>query len=209
VVLGGLPTSSGCSYLFVTAPQGEGRYAVAGDCTSNVAAPVIDTILTSTNAFSTLYVAGQSNVKNQGQAIGVGLLATAFWLSSSIYGYYNTSKCAELRADEGPGPYRRPVRRRRTVLSGPGGPETMQPDPSRPPSQPQANPMPPQAYPAPLSQPAPGGGGAGGTTTPAAPLPQPVPGAGGAGGSMAPAAPPAARPAVPPVRQRLDQDDPG
>src|SRR3569623_2898929 len=81
VVLGGLPTASGCAYLFVTAPQGEGRNAVAGDCTSNVAAPVIDTLLTTTNAFSTLYVAGQSNVKNQGQAIGDGLLATGFWMS--------------------------------------------------------------------------------------------------------------------------------
>jgi len=185
VVLGGLPTASGCSYLFVTAPQGEGRYAVAGDCTSNVAAPVIDTLLTTTNAFSTLYVAGQSNVKNQGQAIGVGLLATGFWLSSAIYGYYNTSKCSELRVDEGPGPYRRPSRPRRTVLSAPGGPQTMPPDPLRVPSQPQANPVPPPAYPVPLSPPAPG--------------------AGGAGGTMAPAAPPAA----PPARQQLDQDDPG
>jgi len=197
--------SSGCSYLFVTAPRGEDGYAVAGDCTSNVAAPVIDTILTSTNLFSTLYVAGQSNVKNQGQAVGVGLLATGFWLSSAIYGYYNTSKCSDLRRVEDEGPYRRPVRRRRTVLSGPGGPQTMQPDPSRPPSQPQANPVPPQAYPAPLSQPVPGAGGVGGTMAPAAPLPQPVPGAAGASGTMAPAA----RPAMPPVRQRLDQDDPG
>jgi len=170
--------SSGCSYLFVTAPQGEGRYAIAGDCTSNPAAPVIDTLLSSTNALSTLYVAGQSNVTNKGQAIAVGLLATGLWLSSSIYGYYNTSKCAQLRADEGPGPYRRPPRIRRTVLSGPGGTQAMPPHPVPPPPPPQANPVPPSP---------------------------PDPGAGGAGGTMVPAV----RPAVPPARQQLDQDDPG
>lgn len=118
-ILGGLTLYGGCSYVFVTTPK-EGPYGVpyAGDCTTNVAAPVIDSLLVGTNVISTLYVSGEENVSNKGQAVGVGLLATGFWLSSAIYGYYNTSKCAALRSDGDPGPYGRPVRSRRTVLSG-------------------------------------------------------------------------------------------
>src|SRR3569832_809270 len=110
---------TGCSYIFVTTPQEQAGYTTAGDCTTNIAAPVIDTLLTTTNLFSTLYVAGENNVANKGQAVGIGALATGFWLSSAIYGYYNTSKCAELRAESDPGPYRRPIRVRRRVPPGP------------------------------------------------------------------------------------------
>ena len=184
-LLGGLPFATGCSYIFVTPPRSEYGGAVAADCTTNVAAPVIDTLLTTTNLLSTVIVGGEDNVKNKGEAVGVGLLATGFWLSSAIYGFYNTSSCTALRTEEGQGPYHRPVRIRRTVLSGPGGTQAMPPDPLLPPSQPQANSVPPQPYPVPSSQPNPGVGGAGGTLVPAAPPP------------------------VPPVRQKLDQDDPG
>lgn len=109
--------------MFVTPPRDEGDgITVPADCTTNIAGPVIDTLFTGTNLFSTLWVAGQDNVTNKGEAVGVGLLATGFWLSSAIYGYYNTSRCAALKSGDEPGPYRRPVRIRRTVLSGPPRP---------------------------------------------------------------------------------------
>jgi hypothetical protein len=187
VVVGGLPITSGCSYLFVTPPMTEtSGLQFAGDCTSNGTAPVIDTLLTSTNVFSTLYVAGERNVTNKPQAIGVGLAASAFWLSSAIYGYYNTSRCSALRDGED-GPYHRPVRVRRTVLSGPR--QTMPPAPLAPPPPPA-----PALAPTPSSPP---------------PAPYPPEGAGGAGGMAGPTAPASAVPAVPPVRQQLDDDDPG
>lgn len=195
-VLGGLPLSGGCSYIFVTPPRSD-YYGgpVAGDCTSNVAAPVIDTLLTTTNLFSTLYVAGENNVTNKGQAVGVGLLATGFWLSSAIYGYYNTSKCSDLRNGEDQGPYRRPVRVRRTVLTAPPQPTPMQPPPQQQPpgTTPQA-PLPP----APPPYPSDGAGGAAGAA-----------GVGGVGGPVAPAPPAPVAPALPRARQQMDQDDPG
>lgn len=198
-VLGGLPISGGCSYIFVTPPRTEGYgIEVAADCTSNSVAPVIDTLLTSSNLISTLYVANESNVTNKSQAVGVGLLASGFWLSSAIYGFYNTSRCTALR-DGDEGPYRRPARVRRTVLSGPRQPMTPPPPP------------PPALTPTPLSSPPPpypsaGAGGAGGTAVPAAPSNMAVP---AAPPNMAPAAPSNMAPAVPPVRQQLDEDDPG
>jgi len=130
-VLGVLPASGSCSYIFVTPPRDEGDgITVAGDCSTNIAAPAVDTALVGTNLFSSIYVAGQGNVSDKGQAVGIGVVATAFWLSSAIYGYYYTTKCAALRTDDDPGPRRRPPRLRRTVLSGPPGP------------------LPPPAYPA-------------------------------------------------------------
>ena len=109
--------------MFVTTPTDEGEgILVAGDCTTNVAAPAIDTILTGTNLISSLYVAGQDGVSNKGEAVTVGLLATGFWLSSAIYGYYFTSKCAALKADGDQAPHSRARRLRRTILSAPPRP---------------------------------------------------------------------------------------
>ena len=93
--------SAGCSYTFVQPPRDDDQPGRWLQCTTNPAAPVIDTVLTATNLASVLYVAGQDNVSNKGQAIPLGLLAASVWLSSAIYGYYNTSKCAEIR-DRGP-----------------------------------------------------------------------------------------------------------
>lgn len=96
-----------CSYLFVTPPHEGYGGQFNRDCTTNRAAPVIDTILVATNTVSAVYVAGKENVKNQEAAVSLGVAFAAFWLSSAIYGYYNTSRCSELVEDEGP--YSRPV----------------------------------------------------------------------------------------------------
>src|SRR3954471_8739765 len=84
-----LPISSslsGCSWIFVQPlpPRHESGDRTA--CTTNRAAPVIDTILTLTHVTSAIYVAGQDNVTNKGPAVTAGLLVGAMWLSSAIYG---------------------------------------------------------------------------------------------------------------------------
>jgi hypothetical protein len=99
-------TLSGCSWIFVQpiAPRYERSERL--DCTTNRAAPVIDTILTVTNLASAAYVAGQDNVTNKGTSVTLGLLVGAMWLSSAIYGYSKTSECEDaLAEDEAPGPH--------------------------------------------------------------------------------------------------------
>ena len=178
---------TGCSYIFVTTPQEQAGYTTAGDCTTNIAAPVIDTLLTTTNLFSTLYVAGENNVANKGQAVGIGVLATGFWLSSAIYGYYNTSKCAELRAESDPGPYRRPIRVRRRV---PPGPYRSAPPPYPASGEDSVDGMPPAPPPYPSNAP-----GVSPQTAPIAP-PQ-----------TAPIAPPQSAPIAPPQSRAPQQKD--
>lgn len=100
-------SSPACSFIFVTPPHEDYGGRVSGDCTTNRAAPIIDTIFTTTNVLSAVYVAGQDNVTNKSTAVGVGLGVAALWLSSAIYGYYNTSRCSELLEEDTP--YSRPV----------------------------------------------------------------------------------------------------
>lgn len=136
-----LVSSPGCSYLFVTPPHEDYGGRVIGDCTTNRAAPVIDTIFVTTNVLSAVYVAGEDNVTNKGTAVGLGLSVAALWLSSAIYGYYNTSRCSELLEDDSP--YSRPLPRR------PVARPTWQPmPPPAPPPAPPASPPPPEAAPA-------------------------------------------------------------
>ena len=105
--LAGLLSLSGCSYLFVTPPHEASDGRVIGECTTNRVAPAVDTLLVTTNALGALYAATADGVQNRGIAIGVGVGAAAFWLSSAIYGYYNTGRCSELLDDETP--YSRPA----------------------------------------------------------------------------------------------------
>lgn len=97
-----LPTTgslSGCSWLFVKPLPDRYERGDFADCTTNVAAPVIDTLFTATNVASAVYVAGQDNVTNKGTAVTAGLLVGALWLSSAIYGYSHTSECRDAKEE--------------------------------------------------------------------------------------------------------------
>ncbi len=120
-----LPISSslsGCSWIFVQPlpPSYERRGRT--DCTTNRAAPVIDTILTLTNVGSAVYVASQDNVTNKGTSVTLGLLVGALWFSSAIYGYSKTSECEDALADDEPRGYSRPRTHLRSPPPGVGGP---------------------------------------------------------------------------------------
>jgi hypothetical protein len=105
-----LSMCSGCSFIFVQPPKDDDFHARGTrNCTTTPVAPVIDSLFTLTNLLSAFYVANEDNVTNKGTAVGVGLGVAAFWLSSAIYGYYNTSQCAELAREDDAGPYHRPV----------------------------------------------------------------------------------------------------
>lgn len=151
--LAALVTSPGCSYVFVTPPHDTYGGRAAGNCTTSRAAPFVDTIFVGTNLVTALYVASEDNVANKGTSVGLGLSVAAFWLSSAIYGYYNTSQCEELLSEDArpfyhPPPVRRPAWQPPPPVSPP------------PPAAPQALPPPDWArtpqQPAPAAVPAPG-----------------------------------------------------
>jgi hypothetical protein len=91
----------GCSWIFVDRlPENHGSRREY-NCTTSSAAPVVDTILTATNLGSSLYVAGQDNVKNREAAVTLGLTVAVVWASSAVYGYRATSECREAKEEDG------------------------------------------------------------------------------------------------------------
>ncbi|HEY4393945.1 MAG TPA: hypothetical protein VGP64_07785 [Polyangia bacterium] len=104
--------SSACSWIFVKPLPDRYERGDFADCTTNAAAPVIDTLFTLTNVGSSIYVAGEDNVTNKGPAVTAGLLVGALWLSSAIYGYSHTSECRDAKEDADDRPSRRYVRPR-------------------------------------------------------------------------------------------------
>jgi hypothetical protein len=91
---------SGCSWIFVQPLPLRYERGDRTDCTTNRAAPVLDTIFTLTNLASAVYVAGKDNIANKGPAVTLGLLVGALWFSSAIYGYSKTSECEAALADD-------------------------------------------------------------------------------------------------------------
>jgi len=102
-------TAGGCSFVFVQPPKDDYPSRENTNCTTSPVAPVVDTVFTVTNLLSAFYVANEDNVTNKGPAVGVGLSVAAIWLASAIYGYYNTSRCADLTRDDDVAPYPRHV----------------------------------------------------------------------------------------------------
>jgi hypothetical protein len=102
----------GCSWLFVQplAPNYQSGDPV--NCTSNVAAPVIDTIFTALDTVELVSVAGNSNVQNRSAVLTGATVGIIVWGASAIYGYQHTSECSEAQSDTQPA-YRHPYRRLR------------------------------------------------------------------------------------------------
>lgn len=69
-------------------------------CTTNRAAPVLDTIFTITNLAAVVYVLGQDNIDNKGSRIGFGVSVASLWALSAGYGYSKTRECEEAENDE-------------------------------------------------------------------------------------------------------------
>ncbi len=114
--------SGGCSWLFVQplAPTYE-RGDPAINCTSNVAAPVIDTIFTVLDTVELIAIGGSSsNVQNKDSVLLGATLGIIIWGSSAIYGYRHTSECSDAQADA-QATYR-PYRRARPPAPGWGQP---------------------------------------------------------------------------------------
>jgi hypothetical protein len=98
--------SSGCSFCFVTPPPAQYKQAVArpeADCSTSVAAPVIDGVIAGYQVFRTGYALQASDRDyndvpiSRGADIAIGLGMTALFLASTIYGGVNVSACKRLK----------------------------------------------------------------------------------------------------------------
>jgi hypothetical protein len=136
--------SGGCSYLFVQplAPNYQSGDPVT--CTSNVAAPVVDTIFTVLDTVELVGAGSNSNVQNRSAVLTGATLGIILWGTSAIYGYRHTSECSEAQNDT-QGSYR-PYRRRAPppAWAPPAPPRQPSPPPPAPPG-----PAPDEAAPAP------------------------------------------------------------
>lgn len=160
-----LMTTPACSWIFVqplnTAAASSGYPAT---CTTNVAAPVFDTIFVGTNVASVAYVASRDNVTNKGASIGLGVAVAGVWLASAVYGYSKTSQCSAYLEEK----YQEPLRRRTYPP---------RPYPYSPPPPPPAGGWnaPPPAYAPPPAQSPPATGTQAPVPAPAAPAASPAP----------------------------------
>jgi hypothetical protein len=105
--------SGGCSWIFVQPlPPTYERGDPAINCTSNVAAPVIDTIFTVLDTVELIAVGGSSSTAANKDSVLLGAtLGIIIWGSSAIYGYRHTSECSDAQADAQSSYRYRPYRR--------------------------------------------------------------------------------------------------
>lgn len=97
---------SGCSFCFVTPPPIPHKQPVArpeANCSTSVAAPVIDGLITGYQVFRTGYALQASDrdynavpiSREADMAIGIGM--SALFLASTIYGGVNVAACKRLK----------------------------------------------------------------------------------------------------------------
>lgn len=110
-----LSFTGGCSFTFVDTAVYDNGVLRPGECTTSFVPPVADTVLVATHLASAVFQANQQGVANKNTFIALDLAGAAVWLSSAIYGYYFTTECTNLRAEQGP---HYQLRNERTVLSG-------------------------------------------------------------------------------------------
>jgi hypothetical protein len=106
--------SGGCSVVLVQGPTRVSRDDyVAGQCTTNQAAPVVDMLITGVQAVRTVIAVNETDEDYRDALITRDF--DAAFAGSAIYGFVTTSHCRELRGGVAvpmptPGPRRPPLR---------------------------------------------------------------------------------------------------
>jgi hypothetical protein len=96
---------AGCSYTFVRPLSPTHHPGDLPDCTTGPTAPLVDSAVALVYAGSSAYVATRDNVAYKGLAVTAGLLNTAIWLSSAIYGYVEIGECRAAKQDAAAVPF--------------------------------------------------------------------------------------------------------
>jgi hypothetical protein len=98
---------AGCSYIFVEPLSPTHHPGDRPVCTGDPTAPIVDSAVAAVYGGSSVYTATRDNVAYKGLLVTAGLLNTAVWLSSAVYGYVETGGCrAAKRESETALPFR-------------------------------------------------------------------------------------------------------
>jgi hypothetical protein len=101
------PWLAGCSVLFTTSPPSDAERLPAGapiECTTTKAAPIVDSVLAGLQVARVgLAAAADDSVYRDAPIsreadIGIGVAMATLFLSSAVYGYSVTGRCADLKA---------------------------------------------------------------------------------------------------------------
>jgi hypothetical protein len=120
--------NSGCSFLFMPRPPPESRFGVdVRTCTTNQAAPVVDTLMVGLQ-FVRIGIAAGASEQDYRQAplpreadIAIGASLLALFATSALVGYTHVKACKEARGegpDAGASRWRAPAGARRTLFPG-------------------------------------------------------------------------------------------
>src|SRR2546426_1812540 len=98
----GMLLSCGCSWIFIERAPANHQQMAAFDCTSNVAAPVLDAIWGGLNLVGGLSAAGGSDRSwngpaDRGTTMVVGLGWAAISAASAAYGFVHTNACRQAK----------------------------------------------------------------------------------------------------------------
>jgi hypothetical protein len=88
---------SGCSFLFVKGPPDNHAEMASFDCSESNALPVLDLIWAGLNGIGAASAAGDDQIMNQEQIVGVGLAWVVVSGISAISGFSKVSKCKDAR----------------------------------------------------------------------------------------------------------------
>src|SRR5579863_5281421 len=91
--------SGGCSWLFVQPLPSRYQSGDPANCTSNVVAPVIDTIFTVLATVDLIEIATNETVANPDTRLLGATLGIIIWGASAIYGYKHASECSDAQAE--------------------------------------------------------------------------------------------------------------
>jgi len=97
------PSLTGCSLLFVHKPPARPPPSAAMECTTSVAAPVVDVVVAALEVVRVAYALSQDDGDyedfpiSRGADVGFGVAFAALFAGSSAYGFANTSACAAMQ----------------------------------------------------------------------------------------------------------------
>lgn len=153
VVISAVLLQSGCSFLFVKGPPANHAEMASFDCSESNALPVLDLIWAGLNGIGAASAAGDDQIMNQEQIVGVGLAWVVVSGISAIYGFNKVGQCKNAREQREKRYQSYEEERRRAPDSVPApvapgaarAPGAIAPAPAPAPAPPPAAPAPPPA----------------------------------------------------------------
>jgi type IV secretory pathway VirB10-like protein len=96
-MIAALVLHSGCSFLFVKGPPANHAEVASFDCSDSNAWPVVDLLWAGLNGLGAASAAGDQEIENRDQVVGVGVAWLVVSGISAIYGFNKVSQCNDAK----------------------------------------------------------------------------------------------------------------